>query len=120
MFQDKRRGDVYWMQDSAHKPQDTRLIRGDRPVIVVSSDSANQAGSTVIVIPRSCSPAQMAREGTGDRVPVATPGRHGGQSMALTQQMHAVDTADLIEYIGHLTDAEMARVDAALHRALGL
>lgn len=46
MFSDKRRGDIWWMSDTHRKPADTCLIRGDRPVIVVSSDSANQTGST--------------------------------------------------------------------------
>lgn len=44
MFSDKRRGDIWWMVDTHRKPADTCLIRGDRPVIVVSSDSANQTG----------------------------------------------------------------------------
>lgn len=47
MFSDKRRGDIWWMSDTHRKPADTCLIRGDRPVIVVSSDSANQTSGTV-------------------------------------------------------------------------
>lgn len=39
--------------------------------------------------------------------------------MALTRQVHAVDTDDLTEYRGHLTDADMLRLDAVLRRALG-
>lgn len=50
MFSDKRRGDIWWMSDTHRKPADTCLIRGDRPVIVVSSDSANQTGSTATVV----------------------------------------------------------------------
>lgn len=40
--------------------------------------------------------------------------------MALTRQVHAVDTDDLTEYRGHLTDADMLRLDAVLRRALGV
>lgn len=57
MFCDKRRGDIWWMSDTHRKPADTCLIRGDRPVIVVSSDSANQTGNTVTVVPMTSSPA---------------------------------------------------------------
>lgn len=28
MFNDKRRGDIWWAQDTAHKREDTCLIRG--------------------------------------------------------------------------------------------
>lgn len=61
MFSDKRRGDIWWMSDTHRKPADTCLIRGDRPVIVVSSDSANQTGSTATVVPMTSSPARLAR-----------------------------------------------------------
>ena len=43
MFNDKRRGDIWWAQDTAHKREDTCLIRGDRPVVIVSSDSVGRA-----------------------------------------------------------------------------
>lgn len=35
MFNDKRRGDIWWMTDTIRKPEGTCLIRGDRPVVVV-------------------------------------------------------------------------------------
>lgn len=76
MFNDKRRGDIWWAQDTTHK-----------------------------------------REGTYDQVLLIG---YGAPSMALTRQVHAVDTDDLTEYRGHLTDADMLRLDAALRRALGV
>lgn len=119
MFIDKRRGDVWWLSDSHRKPTDTRLTRGDRPALVVSRDEANQTNSTVLVIPFSASPAQLARgDGTYDNVLLT--GYPAEDSAALTRQLHAVDAADLTEYLYHLTDADMARVAAALRRALGL
>lgn len=30
MFNDKRRGDIWWAQDTTHKREGTYLIRGDR------------------------------------------------------------------------------------------
>ena len=103
MFSDKRRGDIWWMSDTHRKPADTCLIRGDRPVIVVSSDSANQTGSTATVVPMTSSPARLARgDGFCDNVLLLGYG------------------ADLQQYLGHLTDADMRRLDAALRSALGL
>ena len=118
MFNDKRRGDIWWAQDTAHKREDTCLIRGDRPVIVVSSDSANQTGNTVTVVPMTSSPARLARgDGYCDNVLLLG---YGEPSMALPRQVHGADRADLQQYLGHLTGADMRRLDAALRSALGL
>lgn len=126
MFSDKRRGDIWWMSDTHRKPADTCLIRGDRPVIVVSSDSANQTGSdsanqtgsTATVVPMTSSPARLARgDGFCDNVLLLG---YGEPSMALPRQVHGADRADLQQYLGHLTDADMRRLDAALRSALGL
>ena len=125
MFNDKRRGDIWWAQDTAHKREDTAhkredtcLIRGDRPVVIVSSDSINCNTRIVTVVPLTSSPAQLARgDGTYDQVLLTG---YGAPGMALTRQVHAVDADDLTEYRGHLTDADMLRLDAALRRALGV
>lgn len=123
MFSDKRRGDIWWMVDTHRKPADTCLIRGDRPVIVVSSDSANQTGNTVTVVPMTASPARLARgDGFCDNVLLQGYGDPSMAlpSMALPRQVHGADRADLQHYLGHLTDADMRRLDAALRSALGL
>ena len=87
MFNDKRRGDIWWAQDITHKREDTCLV-------------------------------QLARgDGTYDQVLLTG---YGAPSMAMTRQVHAVDTDDLTEYRGHLTDADMLRLDAVLRRALGV
>lgn len=118
MFNDKRRGDIWWAQDTARKREDTHLIRGDRPVVIVSSDSVNCNTRIVMVVPLTSSPAQLARgDGTYDQVLLTS---YGAPGMALTRQAHAVDADDLTEYRGHLTDADMLRVDTALRQALGV
>lgn len=99
MFNDNRRGDIWWAQDTTHKREGTCLIRGDRPVVIVSSDEVNCNTRIVTVVPL-----------TG----------YGAPSMAMARQVHAVDTDDLTEYRGHLTDADMLRLDKALRRALGV
>ena len=119
MFSDKRRGDIWWMVDTHRKPADTCLIRGDRPVIVVSSDSANQTGSTATVVPMTSSPARLARgDGFCDNVLLLG---YGEPSMALPRQV-LLQTEPICSStcLGHLTDADMRRLDAALRSALGL
>ena len=67
---------------------------------------------------RSWHAAQLARgDDTYDQVLLTG---YGAPGMALTRQVHAVDADDLTEYRGHLTDADMLRLDAALRRALGV
>lgn len=118
MFNDKRRGDIWWAQDTTHKREGTCLIRGDRPVVIVSSDEANCSARIVAAVPLTSSPVQLARgDSTYDQVLLTG---YCAPSMALTRQVHAVDTDDLTEYLGHLTDADMLRLDAALRRALGV
>mgnify|MGYP000585747340 CR=1 FL=1 len=101
MFSDKRRGDIWWMSDTHRKPADTCLIRGDRPVIVVSSDSANQTGSTATVVPMTSSPA---RRGPGRRILRQRPSSWAtvSRASALPRQVHGADRADLQQYLGHL------------------
>ena len=118
MFQDKRRGDVYWLNAPDPKPG-SYLIGKTRPVLVVSSDQANASGRTVIVVPLTSSPEQLAR-GAGAYDMVRLDGYTPEPNMLLTRQLHAVDASDLGNYCYHLTDLDMELVDAALYRALGL
>lgn len=118
MFNDKRRGDIWWAQDTTHKREGTYLIRGDRPVVIVSSDSVNCNTRIVTVVPLTSSPAQLARgDGAYDQVLLTG---YGAPSKALTRQVHAVDADDLTKYRGHLADVDMLRLDQALRCALGV
>ena len=116
MFNDKRRGDIWWAQDTAHKREDTCLIRGgptggDRQQRRSQLQHAHHYGGSPDLQPGAAGPRRWhLRSGSFD----------GAPSMALTRQVHAVDTDDLTEYRGHLTDADMLRLDAVLRRALGV
>lgn len=118
MFHDKRRGDIWWMNDTHRKLPDTRLIRGDHPVVVVSSNTVNQNTNVVNVIPLTASQSQMARgDGYCDNVTLLG---YGEPSTALTRQVCSIDLDDLQYYVGHLTETDMTRIDTALRRVLGL
>lgn len=68
--------------------------------------------------PCTSSPAQLARgDGTYDQVVLTG---YGAPSMALTGRCTQWTLTDLTEYRGHLTDADMLRLDAVLRRALGV
>lgn len=118
MFADKRRGDIWWMSDTHRKPQDTCLIRGDRPVVIVSSDIINQNSNLVLVAPMTSSPGKLARgDGYCDNVLLLG---YGEPSIVLPRQLLCIDRSDLQYYVGRLADVDMARVDAAMGKVLGL
>lgn len=118
MFNDKRRGDVYWMTDTLHREGNTHILRGDRPVVIVSSDEVNQTSPTLTVIPLTTSAVKLDRgEGYCNNVLLMSLNL---PSVAVTRQVRTIDVDDLQRYLGHLPDREMSRLDAALRRALGL
>ena len=128
MFNDKRRGDVYWMTDTPLREGATHILRGDRPAVIVSSDEVNcntrivtvvnQTSPTVTVIPLTTSTAKLERgDGYCNNVLLMSLNL---PSVAVTRQVRTIDADDLQRYLGHLPDREMTRLDAALRRALGL
>lgn len=118
LFSDKRRGDIWWMQDTQRREPDTYLLRGDRPVLIVSNDWSNQHSQVVTVIPLSSSPARLAK-GDGYAGNVVLYG-YGEPSVAALEHIRSIDCCDLRQYFGRLSDADMERVDAALRRSLRL
>lgn len=117
MFNDKRRGDVYWMTDTSAREGNTHVLRGDRPGVIVSSDEVNQTSPTVTVIPLTTSTATLERgEGYCNNVLLMSLNL---PSVAVTRQVRTIDADDLQRYLGHLPDREMARLDAALRRVMG-
>lgn len=118
MFNDKRRGDVYWMTDTPLREGDTHILRGDRPAVIVSSDEVNQTSPTVTVIPLTTSAAKLERgDGYCNNVLLMSLNL---PSVAVTRQVRTIDADDLQRYLGHLPDREMTRLDAVLHRVLRL
>ena len=93
MFNDKRHGDIWWMSDTHRKPADTCLIRGDRPVIVVSSDSANQTSSTVTVVPMTSSPARRGGARQWQRHSIVTMGE-ARQWQRYSSELQSVDSTE--------------------------
>lgn len=91
---------------------------GTRPALVVSAPSigGQQRFHMVGVIPVT------SRLGLGQLYPVLSPGPTGlrSPSTALVDQIRAVDPSRLIRLYGAADAAELATVDAALRKFLGL
>lgn len=120
MFTDTRRGDV-WFAEIPENPRIpySRVIRGYRPVLVISSNRTNLTGSVVTVIPMT---SQIHHADGLLRVPVL-PDAHNcldKPSLVLTDQIMTVDRRALIHWVGCVSDQDMERIEAAVKTALAL
>jgi len=103
-----KRGDIYRM--NCAKRTDSHIIYGERPVIVVSNDTANRFSPVISVVPvtsrkRKLLPTHVAVEGYG----LAEP------STVLTEQVLSVNKTDLLDKIGTLAKTdEMLKIDRCL------
>ena len=110
MRRSPRRGDVYWVNLD---PIVGTEIRKTRPAVIVSNDSCNRYGTSVVVLPvtsnvDSLYPGEAMLEIKGK------PGR------ALGDQIRSIDKIRLKARVGRLTVDEMSRVDEALAITLAL
>jgi mRNA interferase MazF len=105
-----QRGCVYWvdLELTAGSQQ-----RGRRPCLVLSVDPINAMRRTVGVIPLSSSPK------VAEPIVVAVPSI-GPQTVAICDQLRAVDKRKIDRLIGTVTDAELAVVEAAVKEVFGL
>ena len=109
------RGEV-WL---AHPPRQLsgREQLGRRPVLVVSVDEINRGPSGLSVVVPFTTPDRGVRL----HVPVEPPeGGLSEHSVLLTEQMHAVDQARLVEYLGRVTETTLRNLEDRLRIVLGL
>jgi mRNA interferase MazF len=105
-----RRGQVWWV---AFDPTVGSEIRKTRPAVVVSADGLNRARRTVVVVPLSTGP---------DAHPplvVATPSAGEG-SVAVCDQVRAVDKMRLNRFSRALSGADLRAVESGLRAVLVL
>ncbi len=107
---DIRRGDIYYVEN--HQSVGCEQ-RAGRPAVVVSNDMNNQHSTTVEIVylttqPKTNLPTHTAIAGL--RSP----------SITLCEQITTVSVERLGNYCGHVTDAEMEGIDAAMRISLGL
>lgn len=106
------RGEVFWV-DFPHRSPAGREITKSRPCVVVSVPALNRARTTVVMVPLS----------SNNKVypPISIPVRSTGDtSVAICDQLLAVDKKRLREKVGNLSKDELGELDNSLRQLLGL
>ena len=110
-----KRGDIYYAELN---PVIGSEQGGTRPVLIISNDIGNRHSTTGIVA------AITSRVHTKAKLPTHTAIRDfeglNKDSIILLEQIRTIDKKRLQEYIGMLSESEMARVDKALAISVSL
>lgn len=114
-----KRGDIY-LADCGHGDGGSSLQRGVRPVLVVSNDMANTHSPVVTIVPLTG--RTMKKRSLPTHVLIPCSKGHGltRPSMALAEQVTAIDKCKLAERRGHISNHRlMKEVTAALQVQIG-
>jgi mRNA interferase MazF len=90
-----RRGDIWWVNLG---PTQGSEIRKSRPAVVITANALNRARRTVIVVPLSTGP----------------------NSVAVCDQLRAVDKRRLTRMTGQLSAADLQTIGDSIRRILQL
>jgi mRNA interferase MazF len=101
---------VWWVD---FDPTRGSEIRKTRPAAILSVDPLNRARRTVVVVPLSSSPDPRPP------IMVAVPSA-GADSVAVCDQVRAVDKGRLARRRGRLSPADLRAVEAGVRTVLGL
>jgi mRNA interferase MazF len=111
-----KRGEVYMAR---LEPREGSEQGGARPVIIMSRDSINQNSPVVVIVPvtdrghkRRLYPSQVVLK-AGD-------GGLTKESVALGEQVRAINTTRLTGYMGHLSGNSITQIGTALKIVLDL
>lgn len=105
-----KRGEVWWID---LEPTRGSEIKKTRPGVILTVDALNKARRTVVVVPLSSS-AQPRPP-----IVVATPSA-SGHSVAVCDQVRAVDKERLVEKIGELSKSDLMAMSSGIKQILGL
>jgi mRNA interferase MazF len=110
-----KRGDIYYADLS---PVVGSEQGGIRPVIIIQNDVGNKYSPTVII---SAITSQINKAKLPTHVEISSE-EYGlnKDSVVLLEQIRTLDKRRLKERIGHMTDSDMEKVDAALLVSVGL
>ena len=111
-----RRGDVYYARLN---PIEGSEQQGTRPVVVVSRDAINENSPVIIIVPvttrknrRKIYPSQVLLKAGDGELPM--------ESVALGEQVRAINKTRLGERIGRLSESAMSAISISLKIALDL
>ena len=88
-----------------------------RPVLIVQNDKGNKYSPTVIVVPIT---GKLNKTSLPTHVLIPKTCGLDKDSLALTEQIRAIDRSRLGDYIGRAGKSVMSRVDPALSVSVGL
>ena len=105
-----RRGEIWWVNLD---PTRGAEIKKHRPCVIVSADWLNRGRMTPVVVPLSASPD------SAPPIVIAVPSA-GRNSVAVVDQVRAVDKGRFTHTSGALSTDDLAQVEAALRAILQL
>lgn len=105
-----KRGEIWWVD---FEPTRGSEIKKRRPALIVTDNALNRIRRTVVVIPLSSSPNPQPP------IVVSVPSA-GVNSVAVCDQIRAVDKTRLSEKIGMLKESEMRTIEKSLAQILSL
>lgn len=103
-----KQGDVFWVNFDPLVGSEVKKIR---PAVVVSNDINNEHSPIISIAPVTSSVARIYSFEV--EIPAGT-SNLSSRSKIMVNQTRAIDKVRLVEFIGSLPDALMARVKAAL------
>ena len=103
-----KQGDVFWVNFDPSVGSEVKKIR---PAVVVSNDINNEHSPIISIAPVTSSFARIYSFEV--EIPAGTSSL-SSRSKIMVNQTRAIDKVRLVEFIGSLPDALMARVKAAL------
>jgi mRNA-degrading endonuclease toxin of MazEF toxin-antitoxin module/predicted DNA-binding antitoxin AbrB/MazE fold protein len=109
-----QRGEVWWAEIGAHRPQEQT---GRRPVVVWQSDALTRVLRSVLVIPLTTNQDRAHLAGTATIA--ATDAGPPQDSVALAFQLRSIPKSALVDLIRPLTSGEIAELELATDEALG-
>jgi mRNA interferase MazF len=105
-----QRGDVYYIDLNPTKGAE---INKRRPCVIIGANPINRARNTIVVVPLSSSPTPRPP------IVISLPSL-GEHSVAVCDQIRAVDKSRFCEKIGALNEDEMDQLDNGLRQILVL
>lgn len=105
-----RRGEIWWVNLDPTRGSE---IRKTRPAVVITADALNRARRTVVIVLLSTGPAARPP------IVVAAPSA-GPNSVAVCDQLRAVDKQRLTRNSGRLSTADLQTIEEGVRRVLEL
>ena len=105
-----KRGEVWWVNLD---PTQGSEIQKTRPAVILTVNALNRARRTVVVVPLSGSATPRPP------IVVSVPSAGAG-SVAVCDQVRAVDKSRLTERIGQISESDLASIGVGIAQVLGL